>query len=86
MFMYEKYIYRKKKTVWTDADSAVRNIKKGKRILIGSGCAEPQHLVQALVRNAQFFRDNEVVHILTVGIAPYADPRYAHNFRHNAFL
>ncbi|MBI5024213.1 MAG: GNAT family N-acetyltransferase [Candidatus Omnitrophica bacterium] len=84
--MYEKYTYRKKKTVWTDADSAVRNIKKGKRILIGSGCAEPHHLVEALVRNAQCFRDNEVVHILTVGIAPYADPRYARNFRHNAFF
>ena len=86
MFLYEKYFYKKKKTVWTDADSAVRNIKKGKRVLIGSGCAEPQHLVQALVRNANCFRDNEVVHILTVGIAPYADPRYAHNFRHNAFF
>ena len=86
MFLYEKYFYKKKKTVWTDADSAVRNIKKGKRVLIGSGCAEPQHLVHALVRNANYFRDNEVVHILTVGIAPYADPRYAHNFRHNAFF
>ncbi len=86
MFLYEKYSYKKKKTVWTDADSAVRNIKKGKRVLIGSGCAEPHHLVEALVRNAQCFRDNEVVHILTVGIAPYADPRYARNFRHNAFF
>ena len=86
MLLYEKYTYKKKKPIWTDADTAIRSIKKGKRILIGSGCAEPQFLVQALVRNAGRFRDNEVVHILTVGIAPYADPQYAANFRHNAFF
>jgi len=86
MFLYQKSQYASKQPVWTDADSAIRNIKKGKRILIGSGCAEPQHLVQALVRNARHFRDNEVVHILTVGIAPYSDPQYADNFRHNAFF
>lgn len=86
MFLYEEYIYKKRSPIWVDADTAIKKIKKGQRILIGSGCAEPQHLVQALVRNASHFRDNEVVHILTVGIAPYADPQYAQNFRHNAFF
>jgi len=86
MFLYSKYTYKKKNPLWVDADTAIRKIKKGKRILIGSGCAEPQHLVHALMRNARYFRDNEVVHILTVGVAPYADPQYAENFRHNAFF
>ena len=27
-----------------------------------------------------------MVHILTVGIAPYSDKKYAANFRHNAFF
>lgn len=84
--LYQPYSYKKKQPVWIDADSAIRKIQKGKRILIGSGCAEPQHLVQCLVRNASCFRDNEVVHILTVGIAPYADPEFLRNFRHNAFF
>ncbi|MBZ0167329.1 MAG: GNAT family N-acetyltransferase, partial [Candidatus Omnitrophica bacterium] len=86
MLLYEPYKFRKKILQVVDADKAIRKIQKGGRILIGSGCAEPQHLVQALIRNAECFRDNEVVHILTVGIAPYADVRYAKNFRHNAFF
>ena len=86
MFLYEPYQFKKKNPVWTDAQTAIRQIKKGKRVLIGSGCAEPQFLVKTLVNNASQFRDNEIVHILTVGIAPYADPQYADNFRHNAFF
>ncbi len=86
MFLYEEYQYPTKKPVWLDVDTAIRKIQKGKRILIGSGCAEPQFLVKSLVANADNFRDNEVVHILTVGIAPYADAQYTHNFRHNAFF
>ena len=81
-----KYNVKKKKSVWIDADSAVRKIQKGKRVLIGSGCAEPQHLVKALVKNATHFRDNEVVHILTVGIAPYASPEFQDHFRLNTFF
>jgi len=84
---YSDYKWTKrKKPVWVNADMAIQKIKKGKRILIGSGCAEPQHLVEALVRNADRFYDNEVVHILTVGIAPYVDPKYAKSFRHSAFF
>jgi len=83
---YKPYIYTKKQPEWVSADTAICKIQKGKRIVIGSGCAEPQHLVNALVRNAGHFRDNEVCHILTVGIAPYADPQYEKNFRHNAFF
>lgn len=86
MQYFTEYKFKKKKPVWTDADTAVRKIKKGKRILIGSGCAEPQHLVSVLIKNVDNFRDNEIVHILTMGIAPYADPRYSQAFRHNAFF
>ena len=32
------------------------------------------------------FTDTEVVHVLTLGVAPYAQPKYAHNFRPNAFF
>ncbi len=86
MQYYTPYRFKKKSPVWVNSDTAIQKIKKGKRILIGSGCAEPQHLVEALVRNAGQFRDNEIVHLLTVGIAPYADPQFAMAFRHNAFF
>src|SRR3989338_2714967 len=81
-----KYNFKKKKTRIVDANTAIRNIKKGQRILVGSGCAEPQHLVTALASNAVHFHDNEIVHLLTLGIAPYTDPKYSHAFRHNAFF
>ena len=83
---YEPYQFKKKSPVWTDADSAVRKINKGRRILIGSGCAYPGHLVSALLRNAASFRDNEIVHLLTVGEAPYAREEFSQYFRHNAFF
>jgi len=80
------YQFKRRPTKRVDADTAIQQIKKGKRILIGSGGAEPQHLVAALTRNAPRFRDNEIVHLLTLGIAPYADPVYSQAFRHNAFF
>ena len=83
---YEPYVFKKKSPVWIDADTAVRKISKGKRILIGSGCAYPGHLVNAMTRNASFFRDNEIVHLLTVGEAPYSQQQYEQSFRHNAFF
>ena len=86
MFPFQKYEFKKRSPQWVDAGTAIRKINKGKRILIGSGCAEPQMLVKALVKNASCFRDNEIVHLLTVGIAPYTDSQYADSFRHNAFF
>jgi acyl-CoA hydrolase/RimJ/RimL family protein N-acetyltransferase len=83
---FEPYEFKKKSPVWIDADAAVRKISKGKRILIGSGCAYPEHLVNALMRNASCFRDNEIVHLLTVGEAPYTQEQFAESFRHNAFF
>lgn len=83
---FTKYKYPKRKPRWVDADTAIRKVQKGKRILLGSGCAVPQALVRSLIRNAVHFKDNEIVHILTVGPAPYTDHSYADNFRHSAFF
>lgn len=71
---------------FTDAVTAISKIKRGKRILIGSGCAEPQFLVKKLVENHQRFHDNEIVHLLTTGFAGYVSPEYNKAFRHNAFF
>src|SRR3989338_7508279 len=83
---FTKYEYKKRTPVWIDADRALQKIKKGKRIFIASGCGEPQHLVHALVKNSRYFRDNEIVHILTSGVSPYVNPEYALSFRHNGFF
>jgi acyl-CoA hydrolase/RimJ/RimL family protein N-acetyltransferase len=70
----------------TTSDEAVLRIPKGRPILIASGAAEPLGLVEALGRNASHFSDNQVVHLMTLGPAPYVRPELTENFRHNAFF
>ena len=48
------------------ADEAVRLIRSGQRVFIGSSCGEPQHLVNALMDNAEFFSDVEIVRLLSL--------------------
>ncbi|RKH03799.1 bifunctional acetyl-CoA hydrolase/transferase family protein/GNAT family N-acetyltransferase [Corallococcus carmarthensis] len=68
------------------AEEALRGVLPGRRILIGSGAAEPVTLVRALVERGPSLADNEVVHLLTLGPAPYAEPGQAGRFRHVAFF
>ena len=68
------------------AKEAVSRILPGRRILIGSGAAEPVSLVDALVQHGQHLSDNEIVHLLTLGPAPYVQPEYRDRFRHAAFF
>ncbi len=68
------------------AEQAVKHLKPGRRILIGSGAAEPVSLVRAMVENAPHLADNDVVHLLTLGPAPYVAASAAARFRHCAFF
>ncbi|HSM60020.1 MAG TPA: GNAT family N-acetyltransferase [Longimicrobiales bacterium] len=70
----------------TTAEDAVRRIPKGRRILIGSGAAEPHELVQAMVTHGVHLADNDIVHLLTLGPAPYVAPGMQGRFRHTAFF
>jgi acyl-CoA hydrolase/RimJ/RimL family protein N-acetyltransferase len=67
------------------AAEAARHVRSGDHVFIGSGCAEPQTLVRALAENEAVV-EGEILHILTLGIAPYADPRFPGRFRHNALF
>jgi acyl-CoA hydrolase/RimJ/RimL family protein N-acetyltransferase len=66
------------------------HIHRGDRIFIASACAEPQYLVGALIRYTESypkaFFDTEVIHIWTLGVAPYTEERFKYNFRHNSFF
>jgi acyl-CoA hydrolase/RimJ/RimL family protein N-acetyltransferase len=68
------------------ADEAVQRIPPGRTILIGGGASEPLGLVEALGRQARRFADNTIVHLMTLGPAPYAAPELEASFRHNAFF
>lgn len=80
------YDFKTKQPKWVEADEAILNIAEGKRIVVGSGCVAPQHLIKTLVSHHSRFYDNEVCHILTFGEAPYSDPKYSQSFRHNGFF
>ena len=68
------------------AAEAIGRIEPGRRIFIGSGAAEPAALVNALVAHGAHLIDNEIVHILTLGPAPYVAPELSSRFRHKAFF
>ena len=67
-------------------DAALGRLRSGMRVFIGSGCAAPQSLVQALARRAPEVYDVEVLHILTHGDAPYTHPEFQSHFRQNSFF
>ncbi|HET7290912.1 MAG TPA: acetyl-CoA hydrolase/transferase C-terminal domain-containing protein [Vicinamibacteria bacterium] len=70
----------------TTAAEAIRAIRSGDRVWIQPGCSNPEPLVQAMVARADELRDVEIVHLLTMGVAPYAEPRYSASFRHRSLF
>ena len=73
--------YKKKLST---ADDAVQCVNSGMRVYIQPGCAEPERLVEALMRRGPHVFDVEIVHMMTMGCAPYVAPEMAGHFRHNA--
>ena len=67
-------------------EKALEKIQRGARIFVGSACAEPQHLVEGLAHKPSAVADSEILHMLTLGVAPYTDANLASIFRHNAFF
>ena len=66
------------------------HIRRGDHIFVASGCGEPQYLVGAMVNyvesHPKAFFDAEIIHVYSFGIAPYTDPKFKRNFRHNSFF
>jgi acyl-CoA hydrolase/ribosomal protein S18 acetylase RimI-like enzyme len=67
-----------------------QKIRPGSRIFIGTGCGEPQHLVLELLnyvnKNPKAFLDAELISIVNLGVAPYTDEKFRHNFRLKSFF
>jgi len=70
----------------TTAAKAVEDIRSGDRVWIHPGCNTPARLIEAMVARAPELEDVEVVHILTLGPAPYAEPGMEPHFRHRALF
>jgi 4-hydroxybutyrate CoA-transferase len=65
-------------------NEALRCVQSGMRVYIQPGCAEPETLVEALIQRAPHVQDVEIVHMMTMGKAPYVAPEMEGHFRHNA--
>jgi acyl-CoA hydrolase/RimJ/RimL family protein N-acetyltransferase len=70
----------------TTAAAAMKLVKSGYNIFIGTGCAQPQHLVNALVEYSAGITDAHIIHLLTMGTAPYADEKFREKFKMNTFF
>lgn len=68
------------------AAEAVRSIKSGDRVVVGHACGEPAAVVEAMVARAAELRDVEIVHMVAMGPAKYAQPGMERSFRHNALF
>lgn len=65
------------------AAEAVEGVKSGHRVYLGSGCATPHTLVEALTNRAEALQDVELIHHLTMGEAPYLGKEMEGHFRCN---
>lgn len=78
------------KTTYADrlvgAEVALRAVKSGDRVVIGHATGEPQSLIAALVARAPELSDVEIVHMVAMGPAKYAQPGMEKHFRHNGFF
>ena len=66
--------------------SAMKLIQPGNSVFIGTGCGQPQHLVDALVTHSSHVYDAHIIHLLTMGSAPYADEKFREKFKMNSFF
>lgn len=68
------------------AERAVQNIKSGDRVVVGHACGEPAAVVEAMVARVAELRNVEIVHMVAMGPAKYAQPGMEQSFRHNALF
>jgi hypothetical protein len=66
------------------------HIHAGDRIFMVTGCGEPQHLISALVNyiksKPKAFFGVELMHVWTLGQAPYTDEEFQDNFRRDSLF
>ena len=65
---------------------AIQLIKPGQRIYLSAGSATPLGLIPGLLDPTASLGDHEIVHLMTLGDAPYVRPEWRSRFRHNALF
>jgi acyl-CoA hydrolase/RimJ/RimL family protein N-acetyltransferase len=70
----------------TSLKKAIDLIRRGDHIHLSDGSATPLGIIPGLVSNDANLGDNEILHLLTLGEAPYVRTEFADKFRHNALF
>jgi acyl-CoA hydrolase/GNAT superfamily N-acetyltransferase len=65
LYWPDKYVENKR-----NVTDALKIIRPGKRVFIGSSCGEPQHLVRGLSELSNYFKDIEIIRLLTLETTP----------------
>ncbi len=68
------------------AEKAMKVIRRGSRVFIGSACGEPQYLVDKLVESMTFLADVEILHVLSLGKTRYTDVCFQEKCRLKSFF
>lgn len=68
------------------ADEAVSRLRPEHRVFIGTGCGQPQMLVDALLARAGQLEDIEIIHLLTLSEPVFRHAELAKYFRLNRFF
>jgi 4-hydroxybutyrate CoA-transferase len=68
------------------AERALRSVKSGDRVVLGHACSEPPVLVEALVERFTELSNVEIVHMVAMGPAVFAQPGMEQSFRFNGFF
>lgn len=68
------------------AEDALKKVENGDRVVTGHACGEPPTLVEALVARAPELQDVEIVHMVAMGPAKYAQAGMEGSFRHNSLF
>jgi acyl-CoA hydrolase/GNAT superfamily N-acetyltransferase len=74
------------KSMIASPEEAIAHIRPGQRVFIGTGCAQPQELIQALVNRAAELEDIDIIHLLTLGEPSYRHKELAKHFHIKSFF
>jgi acyl-CoA hydrolase/GNAT superfamily N-acetyltransferase len=70
----------------TTPQEALRLVRRGCTVFVGSGAAVPQRLVSELSRMSAELANVRLIHSLTLALTPYTESDYGELFRHEAFF
>jgi len=67
-------------------EEAAGKVKSGDRVVLGHAVGEPAAVIDEMVAHKENYKDVEIVHMVAMGKAGYAQPGMEEHFRHNAIF